>query len=241
MGKLKDKRVVIIGGTAGIGLGVAHAAAAEGAKIVTASSSAQKVEKAKAALPAGTEVLTLNVRDEKQIEDFFNKVGKFDHLIYTAGDWPLPLGSDVTKIDMTAIKQIYEVRFWCALACVKHAVSKIDPNGSITLTDGAMGLRPRKNAAVLSTMAAAVEHLARALSLDLAPIRVNAVAPGVIETPLEDPTRLAARVTTKERLKTTHPLGRMGQMDEVAEAYLYLMKGGYTNGQVLYVEGGQNV
>lgn len=241
MGKLTGQRVVVIGGTSGIGLGVCHALAAEGVKVVTASSRQANVEKAQKALPAGTEVLTLNVRDESQIEAFFNKVGKFDHLIYTAGDWPLPLGAKIAETDMVAIKQIYEVRFWCALACVKHALKNINPTGSITLTDGAMGLRPRKNAAVLSTMAAAVEHLARALSLDLAPIRVNAVSPGVIETPLEDPTRQAARVQTKERLKTTHPLGRMGQMDEVAEAYLYLLKGGYTNGQVLYVEGGQNV
>lgn len=234
---LKDKRIVIIGGTSGIGLGVAQMAAKEGAKIVAASSSPEKVKAAQAALP-GAKVLALNVRDEKAIEAFFDKVGKFDHLVYTAGDWPLPVGVKVAEIDIAKAGDIFQVRLICALACVKHAIKHIASDGSITLTDGALGGRARKGAPLLAAMAAGNEHMVRALALDLAPIRVNGVAPGGIATPTDDPKKLEARKMANERLKTTLPIGRLGEVEEVGEAYLYLMKAGYTTGQIMFVDGG---
>lgn len=235
---LKGKRVVIIGGTSGIGLATAQMAARDGAQVVVASSTAEKVEAAKKQLPAGSEGMTLNVRDEKAIEAFFVKVGKFDHLIYTAGDWPLPVGVKVPDIDIARAGDIFQVRLICALACVKHAIKQIASDGSITLTDGALGGRARKGAPLLAAMAAGNEHMIKALALDLAPIRVNGVAPGGIATPTDDPKKLEARKMAEERLKTTLPIGRLGLPDEVAEAYMYLMKGGYTTGQIMFVDGG---
>jgi len=235
---LQDKKVVVIGGTSGIGLAVARMAAEERAQVIVASSSADKVEGAQAALPTGTQALRLDVRDESAIEAFFNSIGKFDHLVYTAGDWPLPLGIEVAEMDIPKAADIFSIRFWCALASIKHAVKHIHPDGSITLTDGSLGGRARKGAPVLAAMAAAVEHLVRALALDLAPVRVNGVAPGGVETPTDDPSKLQAREAVKDRLKKTLPLGRLGQPEEIAQAYLYLMKGGYTTGQIMFVDGG---
>jgi len=235
---LKDQRIVIIGGTSGIGLAVARMAADEGAQVIVASSSADKVEGAQAALSIGTQALQLDIRDEPAIEAFFNSIGRFDHLVYTAGDWPLPLGVDVAKLDIQSAPAIFELRFWRALAAVKHAVAHINPGGSITLTDGSLGGRARKGAPVLAAMAASVEHLVRSLALDLAPLRVNGVAPGGIDTPTDDPDTIKRRQAMEERLKATLPLGRLGKPDEVAQAYLYLMKGGYTTGQIMYVDGG---
>src|SRR5690606_24543387 len=158
------------------------------------------------------------------LERFFGKIGKFDHLVYTAGDWPLPVGVKVADIDIAKAGDIFSVRFWCALSAVKQALKHMSPEGSITLTDGALGGRARKGAPVLAAMAAAVEHLVRALALDLAPIRVNGVAPGGIATPTDDPKVLAAREAARERLKQTLPIGRLGLPEEVGEAYLYLMR-----------------
>jgi NAD(P)-dependent dehydrogenase (short-subunit alcohol dehydrogenase family) len=236
---LAGKRVVVIGGTSGIGAAVAAGAARAGAKVTVASSSATKVDKARA---GGADAHAVNVKDEAQLEEFFGRVGAFDHLVYTAGDWggAMAGGGGIGALDLARIGDVFTVRFWGALAAIKHAHRHMAKNGSITLTDGMVAHRPRKGAAVSVAMAGAIEHLVRGLAVDLAPVRVNGVCPGYILTEIwtgmpEDVK--AARLKIAER----YPLARAGEPDECAAAYLYLMSAGYTTGQVLKVEGGMSL
>jgi NAD(P)-dependent dehydrogenase (short-subunit alcohol dehydrogenase family) len=111
--------------------------------------------------------------------------------------------------------------------------------GSITLTDGMIAHRSRKGAAISTAMAGAVEHLTRALAVELAPIRVNAVCPGLILTEIWDAIPEAQRQERLARMTKRLPINRVGTPREAAEAYLYLMRGGYTTAQVLRVDGGQ--
>lgn len=231
---LDAKKVVIIGGTSGIGFAVAQGAIAEGAHVVVASSQASNVQAAVRTLGDRASGSALDVKDEADLKRFFDLIGDFDHLVFTAGDWGGG-GGPLKDMDLTAAAEAFRVRFWGALAAVKHGHPHMTEGGSIVLTDGLYAHRPPKGGAVGSAMLGAIEHLTRGLAVDLAPLRVNAVCPGLVltERNLKMPEEMVRRFTA------TTPLARGGEPSEVAEAYLYLMRGGYTTGQVLYVDGGR--
>lgn len=237
---LKAKRIVVIGGTSGIGFAIAEAALREGATVVVASSNAAKVEAAVKSLSSGVSGVIVDVTSESSVELAFAEIGSFDHLVTTAGDWKARRGP-VVEMDLEAAKWNFAVRFWGALAAVKHAHKSIAAGGSITLTDGMVAHRPSKGSAVATAMAGAVEHLTRGLAVDLAPIRVNCVCPGLIRTGVWESIPEERRAEQFERMTKRQPLSRVGEPSEAAEAYLYLMRGGYTTGQVLHVDGGLSV
>lgn len=227
--KLESKRVVVIGGTSGIGFGVAEAAKAAGAKVFVASRSQAKVDAALSRLGPGAEGATVDTNEEADVERFFGALGPLDHLVYTAGDWDRP----TDQWDLQASQWIFRVRFWGALRAIKHARKSISTEGSITLTDGAAARKPRRGGAISSAGAMAIENLVRGLAVDLAPVRVNCVCPGLITTEATQmPEEMVKSWTARQ------PVPRPGTPAEVAEAYLYLMRGAYTTGDVLLVDGG---
>jgi NAD(P)-dependent dehydrogenase (short-subunit alcohol dehydrogenase family) len=236
--KLKDKAVLIVGGGSGIGFSVAQACLEEGARVVVASSDAQRVQAAVDRLGAGASGVRLDLRSEPEIAAFFAEAQPFDHIVTTAGDWGGGWGTNFATVELDAAKRIFDVRFWGALLLAKHGAPKLTAGGSLTFTDGMIAHKPMKGAAVSSAMAGAIEHLTRALAVELAPLRVNAVCPGLIRSGIwdrlpEDQRDAQLAAMTKHLL-----LPRVGTPSEAAEAYLYLLRGSYTTGQVLYVEGG---
>jgi NAD(P)-dependent dehydrogenase (short-subunit alcohol dehydrogenase family) len=231
---LKGQRIAIIGGSSGIGYAVAQCALAEGAQVVVASSNAANVETAVARLGQGASGVVVNVGDETSVAAFFEKIGAFNHLVFTAGDWgPHLFSGPIAQMNFSSAADALKVRFWGALMAIKHAQGRISPNGSITLTDGMLAHRPRKGAPLTTAFGGAIEHLARGLAVDLAPIRVNAVCPGLVLTEKLSMPAEAVRQYTQRQL-----IPRGAEPAEVAQAYLYLMRGGYTTGQVLIVDGG---
>lgn len=239
---MKNTRVVVIGGTSGIGFAVAQRVLAEGAQVMVGSSSAEKVDNAVSRLGDGASGHTIDVRDEANVAAFFKATGSFKHLVYTAGDWAaLRKGGIIADLDLSNANDIFAVRFWGALASIKHAQGHISADGSITLTDGAVAHRPRKGAPVNTAMAGAVEHLTRSLAVDLAPLRVNAVCPGYVLTEVWDSIPEDARQEQIHNLTQRQPLSRAADPSEIAEAYLYLMRGTFTTGQVLTVDGGMTL
>jgi NAD(P)-dependent dehydrogenase (short-subunit alcohol dehydrogenase family) len=234
---LQDQRVVVIGGTSGIGLAVAKAAVAEGAKVIVGSSSERKVSAAKDKVP-GAEALAIDVKDEAKVEAFFNAVGAFDHLVFTAGDWASFGGGPLATLDIAGAGAGFAVRFWGAITAIKHASKQIREGGSITVTNGMIAHKPRKGAAISTAMAGAVEHLTLALSVELAPTRVNCVCPGLVRTGIWNGIPEDQREERFKKMTERLPIKRICEPSECAEAYLYLMRGGYTTGQVLRVDGG---
>ena len=180
--ELDSQKIVILGGTSGIGLATAQLAAADGATVVVASSNRERVDAALADLPAGAEGYALDVRREEEIRDLFDRLGEFDHLAYTAGE-SLPLGL-IAATDLEAARRAFQIRFWGAYAAVKHAAPRLRRGGSIVLSSGIASARPLANWTVAGSICGAVEALTRALAVELAPIRVNAVAPGVVRSNL---------------------------------------------------------
>jgi len=234
---LHGKRVVVIGGSSGVGVAVAEAALAEGASVVVGSSQVGNVEAAVAKLGPGASGYAVDVSDESNVAAFFDTVGAFDHLVFTAGDWGRSFFAPIRDLDIADTQASLAVRFWGALAAVKYGCRTIARDGSITLTGGMLAHRPMKGAPVVTAMAGAAEHLTLGLAMDLAPVRVNAVCLGMIGTDrtMTMPEGMLKMFT--DRL----PLPRIGDPAEAAQAYIYLMRGGYTTGQTVTVDGGAAV
>jgi NAD(P)-dependent dehydrogenase (short-subunit alcohol dehydrogenase family) len=238
---LRAKRAVIIGGTSGIGFAVAEALLRERAEVLVVSSRKENVDTAIKRLADGSRGFAVDVRNENDVALFFERLGSFDHLVFTAGDWGAMAGGSLADLELDKASTIFAVRFWGALTAIKHAHKSISPGGSITLTDGMIAHRPRRGSALSSAMAGAIEHLTRGLAVELAPVRVNAVCPGLVRTEVWNSLPEDKRTERFRRMTEHQPLARVGEPAEVAEAYLYLMRGGYTTGQVLHVDGGMSV
>ncbi len=230
---LNGKRVVVIGGATGIGFAIAELACAQGATIVIGSSNEASVNAAVKRLP-GAAGRTLDLREEASVAGFFKELGAFDHLAITAGDWGGPMFVPVRDLDLTQARDLLAVRFWGVLAAVKHCCRTIAQEGSITLTSGMLAHRPRKGAPMATITAGAVEHLTRGLAMDIAPVRVNAVCPGLVLT--EHVKQMPEAMV--QSMVAPLPVPRGAAPAEAARAYIYFMLNGYAAGQILPLDGG---
>jgi NAD(P)-dependent dehydrogenase (short-subunit alcohol dehydrogenase family) len=233
---LSSKRIVILGGTSGIGLATAKAAQREGAMVVVASSNKRRVDAAIASLGGTAGGRVVDLSDEGQVKEFFEGIGGFDHLVYTAGESLHLEPLATTQIDKA--RGFVELRFWGAYVAVKYGSPHIQAGGSITLTTGIAGQRPRQGWTIAASICGAMESLTRALAVELAPIRVNAVSPGVVRTELWSGMAEADRDAMYRDIGQKLPVGRVGEADDLAQSYLYLMREGYSTGQVIVVDGG---
>jgi NAD(P)-dependent dehydrogenase (short-subunit alcohol dehydrogenase family) len=182
----------------------------------------------------------LDITREPEVEAFFRDAGSFDHVVTTAGDWSANSGfrTPLAELDVAAAEGSFRVRYWGALILAKHAARALSAGGSLTLTGGMVAHRPQKGACVATSVAGAIEHLARGLAVELAPVRVNAVVPGLIRTGIWDRIPEQHREQTLAQMTAKLLVPRIGEAPEAARAYLYLMECGYVTGQILYVEGG---
>jgi NAD(P)-dependent dehydrogenase (short-subunit alcohol dehydrogenase family) len=233
---LDGQRIVVIGGSSGLGLATARAAALEGAEVTIASSRQERVDAALRELPEGCAGTAVDVRDETQVVALFERIGEFDHLAFTAGDafTPRPLAD----LSLSDAQRILDVRFWGAVAVIKHAASRIRTGGSIGLTTGTVGQRPVPGAALAAAGAGAAEGLVLGLAVELAPVRVNAVRAGAFRTPLWDRVPEVQRQALFARLAERTLTGTIGEPEQIASAHLYLMQNRYVTGTVQTVDGG---
>lgn len=232
---LKDASVVVIGGSSGIGLATAKAALAEGARVSITGRSAERLRAARAELGNAARAVALDAADEAGMRDFFGALDAVDHVFSTAGE----LVKDTRlEPETAAVRPSMDVRFFGSLYCAKYAAPKMNGRGSITFMSGTGALRPLEGAAVAMASCGAVEAFARALAVDLAPIRVNAIQPGFVDTPMlagvlgEKKDEILAAVA--RRLPVRH----VGTPEEIADAVLFLMKNDYVTGITLPIDGG---
>jgi len=233
---LTDTRVLIVGGTSGIGLATAKAVAARGATPIVVSRNSSSVEGALAELGGSAEGATVDLADADSVAALAARVGAIDHLVYTAGE-PLSLRylADITP---DIAQSFFATRYVGALTVLRAMVPSIRPGGSITLTSGSAGDRPGAGWALGASICGAINSLTRALAIELAPIRVNAIAPGVLRSPLWSGMTETEREAMYDDVGATLPLGRVGDVDDVAEAFVYAMTQDYGTGVVLPVDGG---
>jgi len=235
--RFDGKRVVIIGGSSGIGLETARLALAEGAFVTIAGRSEERLRRASESIaPAGERLrqVVADLSNESSVQSLFAGESRVDHVFVPAGELR-PGGGDLMTSEIDALRSILEVRVLGLTYVVRQARPKME-SGSITLMSGLYSTRPAAGTGMAAAAIAAVEGLTRALALDLAPIRVNAVAPGPIDTPLWDSfgEQRGAILARGARL----PVGRIGRAEDVASAVIFLMSNGFMTGVVLPIDGG---
>lgn len=239
---LTNQKVVVVGGSSGIGLGVARAALASGARVVIAGRSPDKLREAKAALGRDGSVIAhpVDMTDEAQIARMFDAIGRFDHLVSTAG-MPPP-GAPVGETDVANVRAFIDNKLIGAIALAKHAVKTLKSGGSMTFTSGINKDRPPvPGGAVVTAVAGSFGYLAHALALELAPTRVNIVSPGWVDTPMWDELVGPAKAGILADMAGRLPSRRIASVDDVARAYLYLMDSAFTTGETIHVDGGQRL
>jgi NAD(P)-dependent dehydrogenase (short-subunit alcohol dehydrogenase family) len=226
---IAGSHVVLIGGSSGIGLATAKAVLAAGASVTIASRSAERLEQAAAQLgPVRTVVA--DITEEIDVQCLFDDLDRVEHVFVSAGQYA---EGTVVDAELETLRYDLGQRLWGPIYVIRHVVPKMK-TGSITLLSGQYASRPQAGAALTAAAQAAVETLAKGLALELAPIRVNAVAPGLTDTPMLG----EFRDQGAEWARTTLPVGRIGRPDEVAQAVVMLMSNDYVTGEVLHIDGG---
>lgn len=231
---LNGQKVVIFGGTGSFGFATAEAAIADGAEVVIVSPSSDKVDAAVAKLGDKASGQVADANDDASVEQMFERVGPFDHLVVTVGGALKARG----LAPVADAKTVFETRFWGQYRIARAAGGKIRPGGSISLTSGAVSQRPMYGALLGAMLNSAVEGLVRVLALEFAPVRVNAVAPGVIESNQFDAMPEADRKAFFDLVSGGVPTGRVGQVDDIAQTFLFLMNNTYMTGSAINVDGG---
>ncbi|MDH5736896.1 MAG: SDR family oxidoreductase [Gammaproteobacteria bacterium] len=234
MTSLTGKKVVVIGGTSGIGLSTALLASEAGAEVKACSRSEDKVREATERYP-NIDFSCLDIHDTSGMADFFASIGPIDHLVSAA------TGANRTMAPFMeqSAEQFSEAfnKFWGYASLVRCGVPHLADNGSITLISGSPARKSNPGMSSISCVGGAVENLVRALALELGPKRVNAVSPGLIDTGMfehfgEKKAEILGQLTQKL------PVPRPGQPQEVAAAVMLCMTNEYITGTIIDVDGG---
>ncbi|MEC0229520.1 SDR family oxidoreductase [Paenibacillus alba] len=232
---LHNQKVVIIGGSSGIGLETAKQVIARGADVIIASRSEDKLLKAKELLGAKAAVYSLDTTDEQQVQSFFQQIGPFDHLVISAAETS---GGSFLHTETAQARQLFENKFWGQYYAAKYGAPHMSTNGSITLFSGVVAYKSMIGSSTLGAVNAAVSNLGQTLALELAPLRVNVVSPGIIDTPSRSKMAEEARNTLYATVAGKLPVKRVGTAEDVAQSVLYLLQNSFVTGTVLHVEGG---
>ena len=235
---LESKVVVVLGGSSGMGLATAKAAAAEGAQVVITGRSQEKLNAANAQLPAGSRSAALDVADEAGTQALFDQIGHVDHLFITAASVTLGAG---LAMDTETLRPGMNTRFWGSLYAAKYGAAQMKNGGSITFMSGVSAWRPRPGSSVGAASCGAIEAFARSLAIELAPIRVNTIQPGFIDTPLIDELVGERKQSLIAMQASRLPVKRIGTPEDIADAVLFLMKNGFVTGITLTVDGGHTL
>src|SRR6202048_4188273 len=228
---LAGKKVVVVGGSSGIGLATAELAKREGADVILASRNVDRLDAVAAKLNAIA--IPADVTSDESIVNLFRRCGPVDHVVVTAAQ--LRSGPFKT-VSMDDVRATMEGKFWGAWRVARSA--EIRPGGSLTLVSGYLSIRPRPNSAIISVANGALESLTRALALELAPVRCNAVSPGIIDTPIRAAMPEAARRDLLAKTAASLPVGRVGVGEDIARQILAFMTIGFATGSIVYLDGG---
>ncbi|MBJ9752092.1 SDR family oxidoreductase [Burkholderia cepacia] len=231
--KLNDQRVLVVGGSSGIGEATARAFAEAGATVTIASRDAARLAASKDRIGFGVSTGVMDITDDASVRSFLDSAGEFDHVVVSAAQTAT---GPVRGLELDDAYAAMDSKFWGAYR-IARAV-RIRQGGSLTFVSGFLSVRPSKNSVLQGAINAALESLARGLALELAPVRVNTVSPGLIATPLWSKIDAEARDRMYESAAARLPAGRVGQPEDVANAVLYLASTPYATGSTVLVDGG---
>lgn len=234
MSDLTGKAVAVVGASSGIGLATARLASKNGARIVMLSRSEEKLTRAAQSVAGDPIIVALDATDVDAVNRAARKLGQIDHLVLTAVANELKRTSIIASVTDEQVERSFD-RIRSYVTIIRAFVPQLAERGSITLMCGASAIKPPKSGfTLLAAESASVTGFGRALALELAPIRVNVVMAGVVDTPIHDHDHDDLKVWAERAL----PARRFGQPGDIAHAILFLMTNPYATAQTYIVDGG---
>jgi NAD(P)-dependent dehydrogenase (short-subunit alcohol dehydrogenase family) len=234
--ELDGKKVVVLGAGSGIGRSVAAAASQAGARVVLAGRTRETLEETAARLSGPREVCVVDATVEDEVASFFRELGRFDHLVSTASQG---ISGPVGRLEASAIGRAFAAKLWAPIFLVQHGAPRIAADGSFTFFSGIRAARPAAGTSVTSLVNGGLEAFAKAMAVELGPVRVNVISPGIVDSgPFWE--RLGAE--GRERMFTDYaakaPARRVGRPEDLAAAALFALANPFLTGAVLAVDGG---
>ncbi|WP_280263323.1 SDR family oxidoreductase [Nocardia wallacei] len=237
---MTETSTLVIGGSSGMGLALAARLLAHGHRVIIAGRSADRLDGAAAALAAGDRLhrRRVDIADETAVERLFGEFPTLDHVVVTAADMRAGYGP-LGEFPLADARAVVDTKILGPWLVAKHAAPRL--TGSLTVTSGIAAYRPATGASMVATANAALEGLVRALALELAPIRVNAVSPGWVDTPIWDQFAGAAKQERLSAMSARLPVARIGRPDDIAAAFHAVLSNEFMTGSVIHVDGGHRL
>jgi len=234
---LRGQTVLVIGGSSGIGLETARLARAQGADIILTARDPDRLHRA--GLELGASIAAFDATDFGRLGRFFDALpAPVDHLLVTG---PGPCHAPLAEFDLDAAHRDVEAHLLLPLQAARHAASNVRPGGTLLFMGGTGGRRPAAGHALLAALTAALPALTKSLALEVAPVRVNLIAAGFVDTPLSAPL-LGGRIgQRREQLRTTLPIGRVVGPADIAALAVHLMTNTAVTGATFDIDGGQQL
>jgi NAD(P)-dependent dehydrogenase (short-subunit alcohol dehydrogenase family) len=236
---MHGQAVVVLGGSSGIGLSTVRQLARHGARVVAVARNAGRLDAAIAGMGDGVAGEAFDCGDRAALDAFFARVGKIDHLVLalSGGEG----GGTFATLDMDALRRGFDAKFWPHLEAAQASLPALRQGGSMTFITAISARLALPGTAGLAAINGAIESVVGVLARELQPIRVNAVAPGVIDTPWWDRTPPKAKAELFRQQAETLPAGRVGQADDVADAVCFLAGNAFVTGSVVTCDGGMHL
>ncbi|HEY9679957.1 MAG TPA: SDR family oxidoreductase [Oculatellaceae cyanobacterium] len=231
---LQGKSIVIFGGSSGIGLATAIAAHKRGGRVLIVGRSAERLKKSIELMP-GANFAVGDATNELDVARILSDSNTVDHVLVTAAE---AIFGAVSDKSYSEVKALIDSKLSAAYHAAKYCSPKMGSTGSITFISGLAAWRPFVTAATAAAANAGVEALGRVLALELKPIRVNTIVPGVIDTPLLDSVLGSDKEKRLAEIGSALPVGRVGRPEDIADAVLFLMGNEFVTGSVLHIDGG---
>jgi len=233
---LADRTVLVVGAGSGIGTAVASAAAVAGARVVAASRRQDTAEQVAEIVGHGASAIRLDLGDEDSIRAAAATLGSVDHVVTVAADHA---NGPVTALEQTDVEDAFRAKVVGPLVLAKHFAPIMPPTGAFVLFSGYVSARPQPGLAVMATTNGAVDALVPALAVDLAPIRVVGISPGVVDSGswdgMDDKAAFFAQVAG------SNPARRVGTPEDVADAVVFALTNPFLTATTVHLDGGQRV
>ena len=233
---LTNQRVVIMGGSSGIGLATAHMLVDAGAQVAITGRNQDKIDAAVAQLGKQTTGFTVDCTSLPHIRAFFQEYGPFQHLVIAVSG---AAGAGAFRfLDLQDLRHGFEAKFWPQIAVAQTSLETLQANGSITFITAGSSRKALPGTAGLAAINGALDAIVPTLAIELRPLRVNAVSPGVIATPWWDRVPESFRNDFFAQSAASAPVGRIGQPEDVAQAIVFLIHNTFVTGSIIDCDGG---
>ena len=237
-GALAGQTVLVIGGSSGIGLETARLAHREGAEVVLTGRDPERLRRAAADVGA-QRTAAFDATDFDRLERFFAELpAPLDHVMVTAGS---PYYAPLAEMDLAQARRDTDAHLWLPLYVARHAVGRVRPGGTLLFLSGTGGRRTAVGLSLVSTITAGLPALTKSLALEIAPIRVNLIAPGFVDTPLSAALLADQLEQRREQLRSTLPIGRVVGPADVAALSVHVMTNTALTGATFDIDGGQQL